>query len=202
MTEDTDAGERPGEQSRLLRTDAMRALAHPLRWALINLLDAEGQATAARCGHILDQPQANCSYHLRVLAKYGLVEEAPSSSRRDRPWRLRTVEQTWSSVQPDPDTRLAARELSRVFVEHEARKLLDWVQTRESHPEAWQRAASILGAHLWLTAEELDRIASDIEAVMKPYRHRSEDPTSRPADARPVRVFAASYPLPSSPREA
>lgn len=182
----------------LAETDAMRALSHPLRWALIDALETEGEATAARCGQILGQPQANCSYHLRMLAKYGLVEEATSSSRRDRPWRLKARKQTWSSVQPTPEARAAAQELSRAFVEHETRKLLEWIHTRNSLPEEWQRAASISGTFAWLTAEELNQVAADLQAALQPYLIRSENRADRPAHSLLVRLFEASYPINSA----
>ena len=63
---------------------AITALAHPLRLDLLELLTAIGPATAARCGRILGVPQANCSFHLRQLARYGFVEDAgPGRDRRD-----------------------------------------------------------------------------------------------------------------------
>src|SRR6202050_1586632 len=76
---------------------AIRALAHPLRLDLLELLTAGGPATAAHCGRILGASQASCSFHLRQLAKYGLVEDTgPGSDRRARRWRV-------------PDARLAVR---------------------------------------------------------------------------------------------
>lgn len=68
---------------------AMRALTHPLRLDLMELLAANGPATAAVCGRALGVPQANCSFHLRRLAKYGYVEEADQGAdRRERRWRV------------------------------------------------------------------------------------------------------------------
>ncbi|GMA33835.1 ArsR/SmtB family transcription factor [Demequina litorisediminis] len=42
----------------------LRALAHPVRFALLDLL-AAGPLTATQCGERLGQTPANCSYHLR-----------------------------------------------------------------------------------------------------------------------------------------
>ena len=83
----------------------MRALAHPLKWALMDVLLVEGSATSTRCAELVGDTQANCSFHLRQLARYGLVEEAPSTSKRERPWRLATTEQSWSMIQPDEARR-------------------------------------------------------------------------------------------------
>jgi hypothetical protein len=39
----------------------LRALAHPLRWRLIDLIDSEATATATRCAEILGESVASCS---------------------------------------------------------------------------------------------------------------------------------------------
>src|SRR5690348_8450535 len=91
---------------------AIRALAHPLRLDLMELLGTIGPATAAHCGRTLGVSQASCSFHLRQLAKYGFVEEAePGSDRRERRWQV---------PESRPTLRIAAggsavqRELERV----------------------------------------------------------------------------------------
>src|SRR5215471_3448657 len=66
----------------------IRALAHPLRLDLLQLLGSSGPATAAQCGRVLGVSQASCSFHLRQLAKYGFVEDVgPGRDRRERQWR-------------------------------------------------------------------------------------------------------------------
>jgi hypothetical protein len=175
---------------------AMRALAHPLKWALMDALLAEGAATSARCAELVGESQANCSFHLRQLARYGLVEEAPTTSRRDRPWRLTTTEQSWSTVQPDEKRTRAAAELERVFVQHEIAKLMRWERSALTYGQDWRRAALRTGAQTWLTADELADLAKRITEVMLTYRDRLTDPAKRPAGSRPVRLFAVGYPLP------
>lgn len=65
----------------------IRALAHPLRLDLLQLLGSSGPATAAQCGRVLGASQASCSFHLRQLAKYGFVADAgPGPDRRERQW--------------------------------------------------------------------------------------------------------------------
>lgn len=54
---------------------ALRALSHPFRWKLINLLTEEGPCTATQCAAVLGESVASCSYHLNMLAKYGFVAE-------------------------------------------------------------------------------------------------------------------------------
>jgi hypothetical protein len=108
----SDREQPPGE---IVDPAAMRALAHPLKWALMEVLLVEGAATSTRCAELVGESQANCSFHLRQLARYGLVEEAPTSSKKERPWRLSTVEQSWRQVQPDENRARAAAELERLW---------------------------------------------------------------------------------------
>src|ERR1700689_171342 len=75
---------------------ALRALAHPLRWKLIDLLGSEGTATATRCAEVLGESVASCSYHLGILGKYGYAEMLPDQPGREKPWRLSSVVQNLS----------------------------------------------------------------------------------------------------------
>ncbi len=179
----------------------LRALAHPLRWSLIDLLALEGTATATRCAEVLGESQATCSFHLRQLAKYGVVEQAPSASKRERPWQLKLVDQAWSSVQPTQAGSLAAAELSQVVAEREVARLLAWVRTRHLYPEAWQEASAVSATLVWLTAEELEELARRLVELTAEigdrFASRATDQAARPAQALPVRLLAAGYPLPA-----
>src|SRR3989442_5714240 len=65
----------------------MRALAHPARTAILNLLQEQGSATATECAEAVGESPSACSYHLRQLAAYGFVEQVPSEDGRERRWR-------------------------------------------------------------------------------------------------------------------
>jgi predicted ArsR family transcriptional regulator len=80
---------------------ALRAIAHPLRVRLLHELHASGVARAADLARTLDVPANQVSFHLRMLARYGLVEEAPEHARdrRDRVWR--PVSEGGYTVDPD-----------------------------------------------------------------------------------------------------
>jgi hypothetical protein len=41
----------------------LRALAHPLRWKLFDIVFREGTATATRCAELTGESVASCSYH-------------------------------------------------------------------------------------------------------------------------------------------
>lgn len=67
----------------------LRALAHPVRTRILDEIEASGPVRAADVARELGIPANQASFHLRQLAKYGLVEEAPEEGRdkRDRVWR-------------------------------------------------------------------------------------------------------------------
>ena len=67
----------------------LRAIAHPVRTRILDELFATGPIRAADVARELGIPANQASFHLRQLAKYGLVEEAPEEARdkRDRVWK-------------------------------------------------------------------------------------------------------------------
>src|SRR3954452_21773730 len=70
-------------------TEALAALAVPARFAILNHLLTAGPRTATECAEVVGESPSNCSWHLRALAKAGLVERAdpnPDDEPR-RPWR-------------------------------------------------------------------------------------------------------------------
>ncbi|WP_433235244.1 ArsR/SmtB family transcription factor [Streptosporangium sp. CA-135522] len=174
---------------------AIRALAHPLRLDLIDLLSRIGPATAAVCARHLGTTQASCSFHLRQLAKYGYVVEAVSEDQRERPWRVTDPEQSLSSSTGG----LAAVELERVFIEREATRLLDWTQARPNAPAEWRTAAFLSGITAPMTAQELDKLGHQLLEVLAPYIERANGRAPAPEDAKFVRILLTGTPLSDSP---
>jgi DNA-binding transcriptional ArsR family regulator len=170
---------------------AMRALAHPLRMALLELLAFHETLTATQAGESLGESPANCAFHLRTLAKYGFVRETGGGKGRERPWTL--VKRTWTlaTEQRDPQTALAAGELSRFWLER-------WIdRARRVYGAAirpgWEEASGWTNRHVFLTPEETDRLRGEMRRLLEPYEDRLTDPALRPAGALPVEwtIFAA-----------
>jgi hypothetical protein len=78
---------RPG--SRISDPRTLRAIAHPVRTRVLGEVHAAGHLRAADVAATLGIPANQASFHLRQLAKYGLVEPAPELARdgRDRVWK-------------------------------------------------------------------------------------------------------------------
>jgi DNA-binding transcriptional ArsR family regulator len=68
----------------------LRAIAHPVRNRILTELEASGPLRAADLAARLGVPANSASFHLRQLAKFGLVEEDPKAARdrRDRVWKV------------------------------------------------------------------------------------------------------------------
>ena len=101
---------------------ALRALAHPLRWKLIDLIGSETTATATRCAEVLGESVASCSYHIGMLAKYGYIEQVPERAGREKPWRLTSPDQDLRPLGLDVEGELAAEAALEVFLDHETER--------------------------------------------------------------------------------
>src|SRR3954469_8632498 len=96
---------------------AMRAMAHPVRLALMQAINDAGTLTATEAAERVGESPSNCSFHLRQLAKYGFVEAAPGGQGRERPWRAVNTGFSMTDVHEDPETAMAAGALARVVTE-------------------------------------------------------------------------------------
>jgi hypothetical protein len=171
---------------------ALRALAHPLRWKLIDLLGAELTATATRCAEVLGESVASCAYHLGILAKYGYIEAVPDQPGREKPWRLTSVEQNLMPPDLDGEGTLAAEAAGEAFLDHELARMKDRLRRVGLEPEEWRAASRVSGISTWMTAAELQEISEQLTELLLRHAERAEDPAARPAGSRLVRVFAAT----------
>ncbi len=179
----------------------MRALAHPLRVALI---EAIGQAesrtlTATEASELLGESPANCAFHLRTLAKYGFVEEAGGGRGRQRPWRLRFSGLEILPPWEDQETRLAVEAAAGIWFDRWLTRARDRLMRTFGYPADWQAAAIASECHLYLTAGEAQELGEGIDRLVAPFKARWDDPSQRPAGSLPYEVLAFGYPLTDPP---
>ena len=185
----------PGRSiTRLDNATALRAYAHPVRMKLILALRTRGPLTATQAGRLLGESSGTCSFHLRQLAKYGLVEETGEGTGREKPWRATTTSTSWDDVQKTAEGTAAASQLAEVLAESYFGELTRWLELRSAESEEWQRAAFIGDRYLWLTAEELARVGRDLAAVADKYFERQARPELRPPGARLVTYLHLGFP--------
>lgn len=175
---------------------ALRAVAHPIRLELLGLLRRSGPLTATEAAARIGESPASCSFHLRQLAKYGLVEEAGGGRGRQRPWRATAPLTTWPPAGEDEDRQEATAMLSRVVVERYFGQAVEWLERRRSEPREWAAVADIGDRVLYATPEELRELDEQITALLDAFLERLEDPAKRPPGARPVNLIQLVFPLP------
>lgn len=180
---------------RLDDPSALRAIAHPVRVALLDLLSVNRSLTATEAAEQLGESPANCSFHLRTLAKYGFVEEAPGGRGRERPWRA--VRETTDIPQEEeltPEARVAADAFSEALEERARKWRRNWKATRSSYPKEWRGLAFDSHATLLLTSDQTKELGERIQAIVLEYAATSDWDTKLPG-AIPVGFEAAVYPL-------
>jgi predicted ArsR family transcriptional regulator len=174
---------------------ALRAMAHPTRLELIGLLRRGGPLTATQAADRIGGSPASCSFHLRQLAKYGLVEEAGGGRGRERPWRATAISTEWPVIAESEETRAAGEMLSRVVIERYFESAVEWLERQPGEPPEWAEAALIGDAQVEMTVEEMHEVEARIRELLEPYLKRLEDRAPPVAGSRPVSVIALAFPL-------
>jgi Helix-turn-helix domain len=188
--------DRAAEQPAAPDPRALRALAHPLRWQLIDLIGSETTATATRCAEVLGESVASCSYHLGILGKYGYIELVPGQAGKEKPWRLVSGQQSLDPTVPDSEGALAAEAAAEAFLDHELARIKQALSRISLEPEPWQAASLGIGSTTWMTAGELRDIADQLKKLVLTHMERAADPAARPPGAREVRLFAVASVVP------
>ena len=195
----TKRADGPAERRVITDPRTMRALAHPVRIALLEALGREGELTATRAAEMLDESPGNMSWHLQTLAKYGYVEETGGGKGRSRPWRIAAVSNRFKTATEDPEIEAAGEALESTFADRAYSRLREWWARRASYPYVWRDAAFSSDSLGYLTAEELSEIGEEVSQLFGRYRDRLKNKRLRPAEARPVKLVAFGHPLPPTP---
>ena len=173
--------------SELSELQAIRALASPVRQAIVDTLEAIGPCSVAELADVLDSPADGLYYHLRILAARGLVTggRSPGAARGEvvfdvaqRPTRLRY----------DPGDRANAAAVTRVV----ASMLRDALRAFRA---AFRPGAVVEGPArtlwagrrtAWLTEEEVVEVNARLESLVG---YLTERRTRKPAG----RLFAFTF---------
>jgi DNA-binding transcriptional ArsR family regulator len=170
-----------------------RAMAHPVRLRLLEELAFRGPMTATQVAERVGESPANCSWHLRQLAKYGFVEEAGGGVGRERPWQVVVQSNSFGVEGVDAETLAASQVTTALWFDREVQALFAW-QAREASEGEWAHAAYLNQSLGWLTMDELREVDQQMQQIMIRYVHRINDPASRPSGARPVRMVSWGIP--------
>jgi DNA-binding transcriptional ArsR family regulator len=173
----------------------MRALAHPARLAILQYLTTDRTATATECAEVVGLSPSAISYHLRALAKAGLIEEAPSrGDGRERVWRgIAGGFSVDGSRDASDEVTAAQREVIQAFMASNDAEVLRWLDRAREEPLDWYDATIFRRAHLVLTAAELKELLSSVDELLAPYlRPTRPEP---PEGARSVSMVYRALPM-------
>lgn len=174
----------------------MRALAHPARIAIMEHLTATGaDATATECAEVVGLTPSATSYHLRALAKAGMIEDAPSrGDGRERVWRTRY--RGYSIVaghDADPEARAAEEAVVSVFLARGDERVRRWAAIGHEATPEWYEAAFMSETVLIMTAEELTQLTGQVTSMLEPYRRAERK--EAPEGARKVSFQLRAVPV-------
>lgn len=170
---------------------AMRALAHPVRLAVLTFLQRNGPMTATQLSSHVGATPSVTSWHLRHLATFGLVmdadpDEVPGDGRQ-RYWKA--AARGFSFQLTEGDESQTAMRMLTAQLEETARKQADrwWAETEPALDHTWRRLAGLSNTGVRVTAAELEKLQRDIDELLGEYVQRTE--ADIPADARRVRIL-------------
>lgn len=179
---------------------ALRALAHPLRLRILDLLSTRGTLTASKLGEIVGESSGSTSYHLRQLEKHGLVREVEGKGTARERWWERTPGgfSIAMSDQESPAAQATAEAVNLEFLRLRSERSLAFVrhagEADAAVTRAWLRATTFTTAHHWATPEQLaDVVAAWTEFAaehLAPLRDQEDVP-----GAVPVEVHFDAFPL-------
>ncbi|WP_329787226.1 helix-turn-helix domain-containing protein [Lentzea sp. DG1S-22] len=167
---------------------ALRALSHPFRWKVLQLLTEEGPQTATQCSAALGESVASCSYHLNMLAKYGFVEEVEGPGRQ-KPWKVVPKRQSISSEGLEGEAAMAAEAASMAYLDQEFERIRSRLRQFDHLSEEWRQVVGTEGTVKFVTAEEAVALVKELQALLDKYDERRLNPELRPEGARAVRFF-------------
>ncbi len=179
---------------------AMRALAHPVRLAILSRLQRLGPSTASRLSPHVGATPSVASWHLRHLATFGLVRDADvGPDSRERWWEAagRGIRFVAPDDPGDEEGNAAYRALTEQMFLAADHLPQTWLADVEpTLPPRWRKLSGLSNTRVVLTVAELAKVEGAIEEVLAPYVRR--DPENAPRGSRSVRLMR--YVMPESRR--
>jgi len=178
----------------------LRAIAHPVRNRILTELDARGSLRAADVAALLGIPANQASFHLRQLARYGLVEEDAAAARDRRDRVCRATEEAGFSVHLDevekaPGGKAASavfRRTKEAWTHHLVAQAYGGDRTPGTHRTVTEQA-------LRLTQAEAEQLVEELTDLVDRWRVRNQGGTDD--DRRTYHVLQIVQPFPDQPDE-
>lgn len=156
----------------------LRALAHPLRMSLLIEVTARGEATVTELAAAVEEPVNKVSFHLRQLAKYGFIEEAPERARdkRDRWWRpAYEAGVNWDRLLATPGSAPAVRAHINKGLDESLETIRTYFSQAVSRLPEWRRGDFSHDWYLRMTPDEAAEFDQDYLALSARWRDRIQE---------------------------
>jgi DNA-binding transcriptional ArsR family regulator len=177
---------------------ALRALAHPVRLAILDRLQKDGPATATQLSEHVGASPSVVSWHLRHLAGFGLVKDWDGATNKRERWWQAAHRGIRFDLSDTAEGQAAARQLHSAFLAQYAALPQRWMETDEPRLDAtWRRLSGMANTRIVVTAAELRALNDEIDKIIAPYVRRKEK--RPPKGARGVRLLR--YILPEADEE-
>lgn len=187
-------------QIRTLDAGALKALAHPLRVRIFDLLASRGPQTASSLAALLGETSGSTSYHLRALAAHDLIQEVEGrGTARERWWELPKgrVNVPGPDDATSPAHRASAQVVTAEFFRLRHESLMEYVnRPMQNEPEEWREAGLTTTTHLDMTAAQMRELRDEIEALVESAIDRYRGQTG--PDLRRVSLRAEIFDLPAA----
>lgn len=175
--------------------DVLRAIHHPTRRRMVDLLYLEGPCQVGTLARELGEQVGSISHHLRMLERAGVVVRAPELATDGRTswWRLELDSLQWSVDDfEDAADRTQARAAERLNIDHQLAKLSAWKREAGRVDPAWRSAAFSSDFLALASPAELRALDEALRATVQQWRDGIDldDGTAR----EPVFVFAHGFP--------
>ena len=187
--------DKPEARRTLTEPAALDALSHPVRLDLLSFLMSHGAATASDCARAVDDSPSNCSYHLRVLAKHGLVEPVASEDGRERPWRATITGLSLDLDSTDPSVVASATAMLEASIQLDYQLAREHVRRRDRIEGAWRDVDAHAQYGLRVNPAELQSIVERIDAIVRPYIAATRQ--DAPDDAAIANLSLLAFPRPT-----
>ncbi|MFC3451486.1 ArsR/SmtB family transcription factor [Amycolatopsis speibonae] len=174
----------------------LRALSHPLRVRILELLREDGPATASGLAKRVGESSGTTSWHLRQLAECGLItEDTERGSRRDRWWKAvhEGDQMRARDFIDDPDLAGPFSAYAHTMVERRYAAEAQFVAEVRDWADEWIDKVEFHDSPLSLTPDEAAALSDEIIEVVNRYRRPEKEGDTQ------VRVHWAAFPRKSRP---
>jgi DNA-binding transcriptional ArsR family regulator len=171
----------------------MRALAHPVRMAILTHLQRHGPGTATSLAPVVGASPSVASWHLRHLATFGLVENCDVGSDARRRWWRAAARGFRFALPPGQEGSQAYGMLAGQLFETSVRWAQTWRQEVEPQlSDDWRELSGTSNTRVSVSRQELEHIEDEIEKLIAPYVTRG--PEEVPPGARSARLLRIYMP--------